>query len=232
MKCYPFGLDDLPGEIWLPIPDYENYHGSNFGRIKSFKGSKQRILKPSITRYGYLQVFLSKKSKDKPFEIQRLVAQLFVPNPENKLEVNHKDGNKFNNHVSNLEWVTHSENMQHATRTGLFPSGEDSALAKLTNEQVLYIRENPLGLTTYGLAEMFDVERTTISNIQRGKTYKTAGGRIRKAQSQKYTPRIPDEVRAQIRQEYKPGVYGRGSYSLAKKYGVGSSTILRIIHEG
>ena len=76
---------------------------------------------------------------------------------------------------------------------------------------------------------MFGVHPATISEIQTGKTYKAVGGSVRKAKPK--TPRISDDLRNQIRAEYKAGVYGRGSYSLAKKYGVSKPTILRIVHE-
>ena len=181
---------------------------------------------------GYLYVNLCKGGKPKNFFVHRLVALCFIPNPENKPEINHIDGHPLNNHVSNLEWCTRSENVQHAFDTGLMPQGEDNLKALLSNEQVRYIRENPKGLTGRQLAEKFDVDKRTISLIQLGKIYKAVGGTIRKAQSQKYTPRIPDEIRSQIRAEYKAGVYGRGSYSLAKKYGVHQTTIMNIIHEG
>ncbi|MBQ4494908.1 MAG: HNH endonuclease [Selenomonadaceae bacterium] len=168
--------------------------------------------------------------KIKPFRIHRLVASAFIPNPENKPQVNHIDGHTMNNHISNLEWVTGSENQRHAVKAGLRKSGEDNYNAKLTNEQVRYIRENPLGLTQPQLAEKFGVAQVSISDIQLGKLYKQAGGIIH-SKRQGGVPRVPDDIREQIRAEYKAGVYGCGSCALAKKYGLVHSTVLSIIHE-
>lgn len=84
---------------------------NRFGAIIKFKVG-DRILKPKIDRYK--RVTLLKDQKPNIFSVHRLVALTFIPNPENKPTVNHKDGNKLNNHVSNLEWATYKENMQHA----------------------------------------------------------------------------------------------------------------------
>lgn len=88
----------------------------------------------------------------------------------------------------------------------------------------------PDGLSIYKLAEMFGVTNTTISDIQLGKVYKSAGGVIR-AKKQGGSPRVPDNVREQIRAEYQKGVVGFGCIALAKKYGVSSQTIFNIIKE-
>ncbi|MBQ3433419.1 MAG: NUMOD4 motif-containing HNH endonuclease [Selenomonadaceae bacterium] len=228
MKFYPLTLDDLPDEIWLPVPDYEGYHVSNFGRVKSFKRGKVKILKPAMIS-GYLLVTLSKDNKPKMFYVHRLVALAFIPNLESKREINHIDGHKLNNFVGNLEWCTPKENRQHAVALGLRKSGEDRPDAKLTNQQVRYIRENPDGLNIYKLAEMFGVNPTKISAAQRGETYKNAGGSIREAKP--YTPRISDDIRKAIRAEYVFGSHEFGSIALAKKYGVAQKSILNIVNE-
>lgn len=107
-------------EIWKDIEGYEGlYQVSNLGRVKRLKGtymSTERILKPRGNNTGYLQVHLCKNSKSKFDKVHRLVAQAFIPNPENKPQVNHIDENKTNNMVSNLEWVTVKENNNHGTR--------------------------------------------------------------------------------------------------------------------
>lgn len=93
-------------EIWKGIEGYESiYQISNLGRIKS----KIKILSPHISNCGYLRIIL----KNKHYSIHRLVAKAFIPNPNNKPQVNHIDGNKTNNCVNNLEWVTASENQIH-----------------------------------------------------------------------------------------------------------------------
>lgn len=224
MKCYPLELDDLPGEVWLPVPSYEGYYVSNFGRVKSFYTGK--ILKPAIS-LGYLFVHLCNNSKRKIFYVHRLVAQLFVSNPDNKPQINHRDGNRLNNHISNLEWCTSAENIKHAVEHNLIPSCEDNYLAKLTQEQIFYIRDNPDNLTLKQLADMFGMAFQTISTIQLGKSWKNAGGIIR----DKVDKRIPNKVREQIRAEYVYGSADFGSYGLAKKYGISQKTVLNIVRE-
>ena len=92
-------------EIWCPIKGYENiYEVSDKGRVKSLKFGKERILKLGITTDGYLMVKLLKNGEKKNLLVHRLVAQTFIPNPDNLPEVNHKDENKENNSVQNLEW--------------------------------------------------------------------------------------------------------------------------------
>lgn len=95
------------------------YQVSDFGRIKSLKFMKEKILKLKKTSGGYLHVLLYKDGKNKDHRAHRLVAQSFIPNPENKPEVNHIDGNKENNNINNLEWVTGTENKKHAYKIGL-----------------------------------------------------------------------------------------------------------------
>jgi hypothetical protein len=107
-------------EEWKAIAECNGeYYVSSHGRVKSYKGGREVILKHWMVK-GYLFIQLSKKNKAKSISIHRLVANAFIPNPFNKLTVNHKDGNKLNNCVDNLEWMTHSENIKHAWDTGLF----------------------------------------------------------------------------------------------------------------
>lgn len=117
-------------EIWKEIKGYEGMFAvSNLGRVKSlarrvsnhtgFINKPERILKPIKDIKGYLRVYLSKNNKNKFTPIHRLVSFAFIPNPENKPQVNHIDGNKQNNHVENLEWCTNRENSIHAIRMGL-----------------------------------------------------------------------------------------------------------------
>ena len=104
-------------EIWKDIEGYDGmYQVSNLGRVKSFKQGKERIMKPVYDTYGYLQVGLSKNGKQKFCSIHRLVAQAFIPNPDNLPEINHKDENKENNSVENLEWCDKKYNNNYGTR--------------------------------------------------------------------------------------------------------------------
>lgn len=104
-------------EVWKSIEGYEGlYEVSNLGRVKSLQGKKgdNYILSPISNVDGYCVVGLRKKGIYKQFRIHRIVAKHFIPNPENKSTVNHIDGNKQNNCVSNLEWCTMRENIKHA----------------------------------------------------------------------------------------------------------------------
>lgn len=110
-------------EIWKDIKGYEGlYQISNYGNIRSIKRKnvrKDRILKSRLGSNGYYFIFLYKKSERKFFKINRLVAVAFIPNLENKPQVNHINGIKTDNRVENLEWVTARENINHALNTGL-----------------------------------------------------------------------------------------------------------------
>lgn len=121
------------GEVWKDIKDFPNYQISNFGRVKS-KGRyrkvgiknvnkvyrKEFIINGYINKKGYRQVTLyDKNRKPKTMRVHRLVALHFIINSDNLSQVNHIDGNKLNNNVSNLEWISNYENIQHAIKTGL-----------------------------------------------------------------------------------------------------------------
>ena len=225
MMFYPMTVEDLPGEEWKSIPCLDGYQVSTFGRVKSFKMGKVKILKPMVNRQGYLQFHLSKSSKAKWFRVNRLVAICFIPNPLGLPQVDHINGVKFNNHVSNLRWVTNSENRKQAFTTGLQKAqrGEERYNAKLTNEQAKFICDNHDKFTRAQLAKMFGVSCQLISAIQLGKKYKVAGGKIRKKRG------VCFEDRNKIRVEYKAG--GTSLCLLAKKYGVDQKTIWNIVHE-
>ena len=106
-------------EYWKPVVGYEGlYEVSNFGRVKSLKFGKERILKQSKnkkTKHGYYVVCLSKNGIVKNYLVHRLVAQAFLPNPNDYKEVNHKDENPQNNIVSNLEWCDRLYNVRYGT---------------------------------------------------------------------------------------------------------------------
>lgn len=104
-------------EKWRKISTNDNYKVSSDGRIRRCDNDYEKV--PRKNRDGYLITDLYKDGERTRYRIHRLVAQEFIPNPENKPCVNHKDGNKHNNDISNLEWVTEKENCQHAWATGL-----------------------------------------------------------------------------------------------------------------
>lgn len=104
-------------EIFKLISDYPNYEVSNLGNVRNRLTGK--VLRPFKNGKGYLRVDLCKNGKEKTFLVHRLVATAFIPNPDNKPQVNHIDGCKSNNYISNLEWCNSSENVSHSYRTGL-----------------------------------------------------------------------------------------------------------------
>lgn len=108
-------------EIWKDIIGYEGlYQVSNMGRVKSLNYNHtgtERVLKAIKGKYGYLKVNLYKDGKKKPHYVHRIVAQTFIPNPNNLSEVNHMDERPENNMAENLEWVSHKENINYGTRT-------------------------------------------------------------------------------------------------------------------
>lgn len=140
-------------EVWKPIEYFEgSYEISNLGRVKSLPKwmgkyySQQKILKPKLDKYGYERVNLCvpiEKGKRKTSLIHRLVAEAFIPNPDNKPQVNHVDGNKLNNKDFNLEWVTEKENTIHAWENGLKEIAREKASS--THGHSCYLINNVTG---------------------------------------------------------------------------------------
>ncbi len=168
-------------EIWKPIKNWENiYEISNTGKIRSVERTITAIngrsnkpfnrIYPSKIRVqrmqkdGYMEVNLSVNQKSKLIRIHRLVAEAFIANPKDKPQVNHIDGNKTNNHVSNLEWNTQSENQIHAYKTKL--QIPNLGPAKLNIDECSEICEAyATGLFTY--TEIAKHHDMTVSNIRR-----------------------------------------------------------------
>jgi hypothetical protein len=157
----------------LPIPGYEGvYLISEYGEVTSFKRACPKILKYRYDYSKYRRVSLNGKDKS----ISRLVALTFLDDYDENLEVNHIDGDIYNNHFSNLEMVTHKENMRHASKTGLLNpvKGEKNHLTKLTEDDVLKMRylwfyENK-GQSE--IVNLFKCGRTNLSEIVRYKSWK------------------------------------------------------------
>jgi hypothetical protein len=123
-------------QIWKQLDGYESlYEISSIGSVKSFykvRGRESSILRQYIDVKGYLVVTLLKNKARKTVKVHRLVAESFIPNPENKPQVNHINGTKTDNRVENLEWATNSDNQKHAFKTGLQTrkSGSDHSWAR------------------------------------------------------------------------------------------------------
>jgi hypothetical protein len=127
-------------------------------------------LRPAIDKKGYLKVILCQNNKRYNKKVHRLVALMFIPNPENKPEVNHKNGIKTDCRKVNLEWNTPKENRQHAFNTGLSAKGENHVNSKLTEAQVLSIRADTR--TQQVIADEYCVTQAQISSIKTRKLWK------------------------------------------------------------
>lgn len=152
-----------------PIPGYEGiYEIDTSGNVYSLATNK--IKKPYSVN-GYLKQSLRDKDhKESKKFVHRLVAEVFIPNPEGLPEVNHKDCNKSNNSVSNLEWCTRRENLQHAWRHGMKCTGEKHGMHILTAEQVKDIRTKKLSQKEY--ARLYGIAQCTVSAIQLGRLWR------------------------------------------------------------
>ena len=148
------------------------YFVSESGGI--FRDGKE--LYTSLTNKGYKDGCISINGKRKHLSIHRTVALLYVPNPNNLPQVNHIDGNKLNNHYTNLEWVTNQQNRTHAIENGLQAVGTDMPNSKLTEDDIRYIRENYIPkhpeLGGMALSKKFGVGSPQISRIANNKRWK------------------------------------------------------------
>lgn len=167
-------------ENWKPVVNFEGFYEiSDQARVRSLHDGRKfkagHVMSPKLGKWGYFYVNLYRNGKfSKTLKIHRMVATAFVPNPNNKPEVNHKDGNKQNNLPTNLEWVTESENVIHAFATGLHSGdkmrGEKNGFAKLTENNVKEIFQlRAEGRTQQCLADQFGVSRGHISVLLSGK---------------------------------------------------------------
>jgi hypothetical protein len=151
-------------EEWKDILGFEElYQVSNLGNVKGLKRGK--LLKFGGDRYHI--VSLNNCSR-KSMLVHRLVAFAFIPNPENKPWINHKDGNRYNNAASNLEWCTHSENIKHAFLTGLIPkpTGSKNGASKLTEQDIPKIKRlREKGLLLKDIGTMFGISAQQVFKI-------------------------------------------------------------------
>lgn len=173
----------MKNEIWKNVKNYENiYQISNLGRVKSLERTindnggirilKEKILKQSIHYHGYLYVILNKKKK----YVHRLVAEAFLDNQNNYKEVNHKDGNKQNNRVDNLEWCTRSYNVLHSYKTGLLKAkkGEKNGKSKAVMQYDLQGNFIKKWECIKEASKQLKIADVSISSVCKNKT-KTAG---------------------------------------------------------
>lgn len=164
-------------EVWLPVPGYEGrYSVSDFGNVMSMNWNNTdllKILKPARGSHGYLQVNLWKNDKPKSNLVHSLVASAFIGERRKGLHINHKSGIKTDNRASNLEYVTRSQNSQHALSMGLLERGETHYRSILTEAQVIDIkRKIAYGIKPSEIAKEYNVSYGAIRNIATGKNWK------------------------------------------------------------
>ena len=174
-------------EIWKQVPNSYLW-ASNLGRIKSLdrignyrRGGGDakrkywgRILTQNWNRHrNYFTVAITHPTKETGMKIlkaHRVVASAFLPNPDNLPEINHKDGNRLNNRIENLEWCSHADNVRHAHKNGLIKyahmSGVDNPNNKLSEDDIRQIDKLLSTKVPAKIAEQFGVGRTTIVNIK------------------------------------------------------------------
>lgn len=157
---------------WKKVEGYENYSVSDTGLVRN--DTTRRTLKPCTGNHGYYMVFLHENNKGTQKTVHRLVAKAFIPNTENKRCVNHIDGNKLNNCVSNLEWCTHSENQYHRSRVLKKVRFPEEAL-RVTRKPVECIETGVIYTSVSEAARQCGLWQQNISKVLNGQM-KTTGG--------------------------------------------------------
>jgi len=146
------------------------YFISDDGNVLNSKTGK--IIRHQDNGNGYKKVTLTNNGVQMQRYIHRMVAELYIPCVKNKNQVNHIDGNKNNNHVKNLEWVTNQENQLHAHKTGLKGNGDKLWNGKFSINDLLKIKElSESGIKRYIIAKEMNCSKSTISDILNGKRY-------------------------------------------------------------
>lgn len=172
-------------EQWKDVIGYEGlYQVSDLGRVKSlrkkvkartdsFSYKRERILKQAIDK-GYLRTCLTHSCKKETTKVHRLVALVFIPNNENKPQVNHKNTIKKDNRLTNLEWNTEKENVNHAYDNNLVPlmKGERHGASKLTEKDVLEIRSLRGVISGVELSKRYDISTSIICAIFKRRIWK------------------------------------------------------------
>lgn len=158
--------------MFYELKEDNRFEISKCGIIRNAK--TKAIKSQYVSDTGYYMITISKNNRSKPYRVHRLLANNFIDNIGNLKEVNHIDGNKLNNELINLEWVSHFGNMQHAFSTGLANNtGMKNGMAKLNGIKATEIKDLlKQSVSQYKIAEMYNVSRSAILKIHLGKTWK------------------------------------------------------------
>lgn len=242
---------NMEKEVWKPVKEYEGlYEVSSFGRIKSFygyySGGYGRILKPILNKKDpdYYRIGLNKNGIATKLLVHRIVACNFIENPLNLPCVNHKNFNRLDNSVKNLEWVTYQENNDHAKLGGKYKTGEDHGASILTQDQVNNIRWLFLSKTPPPeICNLYNISNSTFYHITNNETWKDeeydliikskffkASERLKTNGGDKNkNSKLNDEKVLTIRVLYE--YYGFSSVKLANLFDVEKPTILAILNK-
>ena len=181
-KYDKYRLDEqyYDGEIYVDVKGYEGmYKISDYGNLLSInyaKTGKPKLMRNSINQEGYIENTLHKESKTFFERRHRLVAINFIPNQNNFPVVNHKDGNKLNNHIDNLEWCTDHGNCIHAMENDLVAYGEQNGMSKLTVDDIIEIRrKHGSGISNIEIAKQHGIYKSTVQKIVSKTTWKRVG---------------------------------------------------------
>lgn len=175
-------------EVWKDISGYEGiYQASSYGRIKSLGGhrsngyyKKEKIMKFYKTYNGYYRVGLSKNGESKGLFVHRIIATTFIPNPNSLRDVNHKDENKINNNIENLEWLSHQDNINYGSRKRRMMSNKEWQRKTMQETSIPVYSVSPDGkiehwYSQHEAARQLGLQQSCISGCLRGKQ-KTTGG--------------------------------------------------------
>ena len=189
-------------EIWKTIQDYGGlYQVSNTGKVRDLKNHIKSVYK---NNKGYTCLSLYYNGKTYHPTVHRLVAKAFIPNPNNYKQVNHKDCNKENNSVENLEWCNQRYNYDEGMKTFQYSKNEEHYFAKLKNSDIPIIYElYKLGFTRATIAKIFNINPSSLEAIEKGISYRELGYNFKAIKLTKYKDlpniKLPSYIRDYFR---------------------------------
>ena len=178
--------DTANAEVWLAVPGYEGfYEVSDHGRVRSFHNfghelkREPKMMNPTKERYGYLQLTLCKNAVHEQIKVHQIVARAFMPQEQSGMQIDHINGDKTDNRLVNLEWVTPKENTIRSVATGLKPAGERHVMHKLTQAEVNKIRRlyKTGDYSHRKLGKMFGISHCVAGKIIRNEMWRDRNGK-------------------------------------------------------